>query len=59
MKNKQVIEQLTERSKQATEFLYRDIDSNKPHMTVDYIKNQLGTIIQFLDTQQQYLDLED
>lgn len=59
MRNKQVIEQLSGKARQAVEFLLKDIDSNKPHMTVDYIKTQLSMISAALESQQQYLDLEE
>ena len=59
MRNKQVIEQLCQKARSTTEFLHKDISANKPHMTVDYIEQQLGYIISYLETQQQYLDLED
>lgn len=59
MRNKQVMEQLTQKARQAAEFLHKDIDSNKPHMTLDYIKGQLEQIVAQLEMQQNYLDLED
>lgn len=59
MRNKQVIERFNDKAAQAVMNLLKDIDSNKPHMTVDYIKSQLRQITAVLETQQQYLDLED
>lgn len=59
MRNKQVIEQLCQKAHDTAEFLHKDIGANKPHMTVDYIEQQLGFIISYLQNQQQYLDLED
>ena len=59
MRNKQVIEQLCSRAKQIADQLYRDVDSGKPHLTSDYVTNQLASLVSFLEQQQQYLDLED
>lgn len=59
MKNKQVIEQLLERINQTVDFLHKDIDSNKPHVTAEYVKNQLAFCLRNLETAQQYLSLED
>jgi 2'-5' RNA ligase len=59
MRNKQVIEQLNNKAKQAAENLYRDADSYKPHVTMAYVKDQLSQIANALEQQQQYLDLED
>jgi len=59
MRNKQVIEQLIERTNQTIDFLHKDIDSNKPHVTTDYVKNQLAVCLRNLDTTQQYLSLEE
>ena len=59
MRNKQVIEQLSEKAKQIADFLQKDVDSNKPHVTAAYLKQQLLQISNLLEQQQQYLDLED
>jgi 2'-5' RNA ligase len=59
MRNKQVIEQLNNKAKQAAEHLHKDADSYKPHVTMAYVKDQLQQIVNALETQQQYLDLED
>jgi len=59
MRNKQVIEQLAQKARATAEFLHKDISANKPHMTVDYVEQQLGFIVSYLESQQQYLDLED
>jgi 2'-5' RNA ligase len=59
MRNKQVIEQLNDRAKRAAENLHRDADSYKPHVTMAYVKDQLDQIVNALEQQQQYLDLED
>jgi hypothetical protein len=59
MRNKQVIEQLCQRAHTVADLLCKDIDSNKPHMTAAYIKQQLESLVNFLETQQQYLNLED
>jgi hypothetical protein len=59
MRNKQVIEQLCQRAHTVANLLLKDIDSNKPHMTAEYVKNQLETLVNHLENQQQYLDLED
>ena len=59
MRNKQVIEQLNNKAKQAAEYLHKDADSYKPHVTMAYVKDQLQQIVNALETQQQYLDLED
>lgn len=59
MRNKQVIEQLGNKAQTTADLLYKDADAYKPHMTVDYVKQQLEIIVQCLEKQQQYLDLED
>lgn len=59
MKNKQAVEQLSDRLNNVIEYLHRDIDSNKPHVTAEYAKGQLGQALALLDTLKQYLDLEE
>jgi len=59
MRHKQVIELNCNRAKQIAEYLYRDTENNKPHATKAYMLDQLSAIIEFLNQQQQYLDLED
>ena len=59
MKHKQVIELNSSRAKEIAEYLYRDISNNKTHATRAYLLDQLGAIVEFLEQQQQYLNLED
>lgn len=59
MKNKQAIENLIAKATNLISYMHNDIDSNKPHVTVDYIKEQLRQSLLALETTQQYLDLED
>lgn len=59
MRNKQVIEQLTEKTTTVVDFLYKDITSGKPHITAEYVQEQLGFALRNLETIQQYLNLED
>lgn len=59
MRNKQAVEQLSDRLNNVIEYLHRDIDSNKPHVTAEYVKSQLGQALALLDTLKQYLDLEE
>lgn len=59
MRNKQVIEELCHKAQTTADLLYKDADAYKPHMTIDYVKKQLEFIVNCLEKQQQYLDLED
>ena len=59
MRNKQVIEQLTEKTTTIIDFLHKDITSGKPHITAEYVQTQLAVALRNLDTIQQYLNLED
>ena len=59
MRNKQVIEKAATEAENNLLNLYRDIDSGKPHMTIDYIKQQLAYAIHRTETIRHYLDLED
>jgi hypothetical protein len=59
MRNKQVIEKAATEAENSLLSLYRDIDSGKPHITIDYIKQQLAYAIHRAETIRHYLDLED
>lgn len=59
MKNKQAIETLVSKATNLISYMHNDIDSNKPHVTTEYVKMQLGQSLAALETLQQYLDLED
>ena len=59
MKNKYAIESLLDKAITVTDFVHKDIDSNKPHVTTEYVKQQLGQVLAALESVQQYLNLED
>ena len=59
MRNKQVMEVAAEEAENTLLNLYRDVDSGKPHITIDYIKNQLAYAINRTEKIRHYLDLED
>ncbi len=59
MRNKQVIETAANEAENALLNLYRDVDSGKPHITIEYIKSQLAYSIGRTEKIRHYLDLED
>ncbi len=59
MRNKQAIENLTDRIYNTVDYLHNDIDSNKPHVTQEYVKIQLGQALAYIESLKQYLDLEE
>jgi hypothetical protein len=59
MRNKQVIETAVTEAENALLNLYRDIDSGKPHITIEYIKSQLAFGINRTERIRHYLDLEE
>lgn len=59
MRNKQAVEILTDKAFNAIDYLHKDIDSNKPHITQEYVKVQLGQALAYLESLKQYLDLEE
>lgn len=59
MRNKQAVETLTDKVYNVIDFLHKDIDSNKPHVTQEYVKLQLGQALANLETLKQYLDIEE
>jgi len=59
MRNKQVIETAVTEAENALLNLYKDIDSGKPHITIEYIKSQLAFGINRTERIRHYLDLEE